>query len=41
MLVGYWEGNFNIIYFKVSGSGGVSEMIGKLEDGEVMYGFGK
>lgn len=41
MLAGHWEGNPNIIHFKASGSGGASEMIGKLEDGEVMYGLGK
>lgn len=39
MLAGHWEGNPNIIHFKASGSGGASEMIGKLEDGEVMYGL--
>lgn len=41
MLVVYWDSNFNVVYCKVSGSGGVDEMIGVLEDGEVMYGLGK
>ena len=41
MLAAHWEGNPNVVYCKASGSGGADEMIGKLEDGEVMYGLGK
>lgn len=39
MLAGHWEGNPNVIYYKAKGTGGANEMIGALQDGEVMYGL--
>lgn len=41
MLAAHWDSNPNVVYCKASGSGGADEMIGALEDGEVMYGLGK
>lgn len=39
MLAAHWDSNPNVVYCKASGSGGADEMIGALEDGEVMYGL--
>ena len=40
-LAGHKDGNVNLVEYRGSGTGGLSELVGHLKDNEVMYALGK